>query len=128
MFSWTTPEKEFWCLHKSPLMGHTWRKQSMILQLKSDKGKNQWHFPIKMKLRAPSIIKNLELILCTLYFIIIYLSLMEILKECLMFEHLKKNINMHKLDWKAQYFKSSDVSMLVHGCGISQYPQFNDTI
>ena len=32
--------------------------------------------------------------------------------------------NMHKLGWKAQYFKSADVSMLGHGCGVSQYPQF----
>ena len=24
---------------------------------------------------------------------------------------------MHKLGWKAQYFKSADVSMLGHGCG-----------
>ena len=35
--------------------------------------------------------------------------------------------NMHKFGWKAQYFKSADVSMLVHGCGVSQYPQFYDT-
>ena len=35
--------------------------------------------------------------------------------------------NIHKLGFKAQYFKSDDVSMLVHGCGISQYPQFYDT-
>ena len=34
---------------------------------------------------------------------------------------------MHKFGWKAQYFKSSDVSMLGHGCGVSQYPQFYDT-
>ena len=32
--------------------------------------------------------------------------------------------NMHKIDCKAQYFKSADVSMLGHGCGVSQYPQF----
>ena len=32
--------------------------------------------------------------------------------------------NMHKLGWKAQYFKYADVSMLGHGCGVSQYPQF----
>ena len=36
--------------------------------------------------------------------------------------------NMHKLGWKAQYYKSGDVSMLGHGCGVSQYPQFYDTI
>ena len=35
--------------------------------------------------------------------------------------------NMHKNGWKAQYFKSADVSILVHGCGVSQYPQFYDT-
>ena len=33
---------------------------------------------------------------------------------------------MHKFGWMAQYFKSADVSMLDHGCGISQYPQFYD--
>ena len=31
---------------------------------------------------------------------------------------------MHKFGWKAQYFKSADFSMLGHGCGVSQYPQF----
>ena len=35
--------------------------------------------------------------------------------------------NMHKLVWKSQYFKSADVSMLVYGCGVAQYPQFYDT-
>ena len=35
--------------------------------------------------------------------------------------------NIHKLGWKAQYFKSADVSMLVYGCGVAQYPQFYDT-
>ena len=34
---------------------------------------------------------------------------------------------IHKLGRKAQYFKSADFSMLVHGCGVSQYPQFYDT-
>ena len=34
--------------------------------------------------------------------------------------------NMHKLGWKASYFKSADVSMLGHGCGFSKYPQFYD--
>ena len=32
--------------------------------------------------------------------------------------------NMHKLGWKAQYLKSADVSMLGHGCGVSQYSHF----
>ena len=36
--------------------------------------------------------------------------------------------NMHKLGWKAHLFKSADVSILVHGCGVSQYLQFHDTI
>ena len=35
--------------------------------------------------------------------------------------------NMHKLGWNAQYFKSADVSMLGHSCGVSKYPQFYDT-
>ena len=39
-------------------MVHTWRKQSTISPLKSDKGKNEWHVPIKKKLRAPSIKKS----------------------------------------------------------------------
>ena len=33
---------------------------------------------------------------------------------------------MNKLGWKAQYFKSAGVSILGHGCGVSQYPQFYD--
>ena len=36
--------------------------------------------------------------------------------------------NMQKLGWKAQFFTSSDVSMLSPGCGVSQYPHFDDTI
>ena len=36
--------------------------------------------------------------------------------------------NIHKLGWKAQYFKSADISMLVHSCSVSQYPQFYDRI
>ena len=35
---------------------------------------------------------------------------------------------MHNIGWKVQFFNSADVSMLVHGCGVSQYPQFYDTI
>ena len=34
---------------------------------------------------------------------------------------------MHKLGYKKQYFKSADVSMLGHGYGALQYPQFYDT-
>ena len=34
--------------------------------------------------------------------------------------------NMHKLVWKENYSKSADLSMLGHGCGVSQYPQFYD--
>ena len=32
--------------------------------------------------------------------------------------------NMHKLGWKSQLFKSADVLVLFHGCGVSQYPCF----
>ena len=36
--------------------------------------------------------------------------------------------NMHKLGWKVQFFKSADVMLLGHGCGVSQYPQFYNRI
>ena len=36
--------------------------------------------------------------------------------------------NMHNIDWKAQYFNSTYVSILVLGCGVSQYPQFCERI
>ena len=36
--------------------------------------------------------------------------------------------NIHKLGWKAQLFKSVDVSILFHGCDVSQYPQFYEKI
>ena len=32
--------------------------------------------------------------------------------------------NMQKLGCKEQLFKSADVSILGHGCGVSQYPRF----
>ena len=35
--------------------------------------------------------------------------------------------SMHKIGWKAQYFKSAGVSMLGHGFGVLKYPQFYDT-
>ena len=35
---------------------------------------------------------------------------------------------MHKFGWKEKLFDSADVSMLGHGCGVSQYPQFHDRI
>ena len=35
---------------------------------------------------------------------------------------------MPKLGCKAQLFKSDDVLMLGHGCGVSQYLQFYDRI
>ena len=35
---------------------------------------------------------------------------------------------MHKLGWKAQFFKSIDVPMLGHGYGVSQYSKFYDRI
>ena len=36
--------------------------------------------------------------------------------------------NIHKFGWKAQSFQSADVSMLVHGCSVSQYTQFYERI
>ena len=35
---------------------------------------------------------------------------------------------MHKIGWKYNYFKSDDVSMLVHGCWASQFTQLYDRI
>ena len=35
---------------------------------------------------------------------------------------------MHKICWKANYLKSAYVSMLGHGCGVSQFTQFYDRI
>ena len=35
--------------------------------------------------------------------------------------------NMHKIGWKAQYFKSANDLILGHGCVVLQYPQFYDT-
>ena len=35
---------------------------------------------------------------------------------------------MHKIGWKDNYFKSSGVSMLGHGCGVSQFPQLYEKI
>ena len=36
--------------------------------------------------------------------------------------------NMHKLDWKEQFFNSADVSMLGYGCRVSLCPQFYDRV
>ena len=33
---------------------------------------------------------------------------------------------MHHVGWKANYFKSNDVSMFGHCFGVSQFPQFYD--
>ena len=35
---------------------------------------------------------------------------------------------MYNLGCKVQQFKSADVSVLGHGCDVSQYPQFYDKI
>ena len=36
----------------------------------------------------------------------------------------KKTVrNFHDTGWKNSYHTSADVSMLVYGCGVSQYPQ-----
>ena len=34
--------------------------------------------------------------------------------------------NIHNIGWKADYFKYYDVSMLGCGCGVLQYPQFDE--
>ena len=32
--------------------------------------------------------------------------------------------NMHKIGQNKNHFKSDDVSMMGHGCGVSQFPRF----
>ena len=36
--------------------------------------------------------------------------------------------NIHKLGWKAPFFKSADLSMLGHNFGVSQYPHCYEKI
>ena len=46
-------------------------------------------------------------------------------KEQLSYMNYKKTVKKpHDTGWKNIYFTSADVSMLVYGCGVSQYPQF----
>ena len=35
---------------------------------------------------------------------------------------------MHKIGWKDNYFKSTDISVLGNGCVVSKFPQFYDII
>ena len=35
---------------------------------------------------------------------------------------------MNHIGWKANYFKYADISMLGHGCWVSQFPQLYDRI
>ena len=83
-------KKECRYLLNSTLMVHTWRKLSIISPQKSDREKNICHILIKIMLRDPSFKKNPEVIICTLSFIPIYLSFLDIWKECLMREHTKQ--------------------------------------
>ena len=36
----------------------------------------------------------------------------------------KTFMKLHDDDWRNIFFTSADVDMLVHGCGVSQYPTF----
>ena len=36
-------------------------------------------------------------------------------------------LKMHHIGWNANYFKTSDVSLLVFGCVVSQYSQLYET-
>ena len=48
-----------------------------------------------------------------------------ILMKILMIKIIREQSRiLHDAGWENSYFTSSDVSMLVHGCGVSQYPQF----
>ena len=101
----------------------------MISPLKPDKEKNQWHVLIKKKLRAPSIKRKPGTNTMHTFF---YSNITEFSGnlEGMLDEGTYKIImqNMHKLVWKAQKFKSTEVLMLGHSCSVSQYPQFYDTI
>ena len=56
-------------------------------------------------------------------------SLLKIWKKCLMREHTKQSYRIcTNFGWKAQFFKTADVSILGHGYDVSQYPQFYDRI
>ena len=116
-------KKEYWWLLDSTLMVHAWRKLSMISPLKPEKEKNQWHLLIKNNFRAPSI-KKIQ----TLFYSNIskFAGNLEGMND----EGTYKTTihNMHKLGWKAQFFKSADVLILGHGCGVSHYLQFYDRI
>ena len=79
-------------------------------------------------LRASSIKKTPEVIICTLSFILICLSLLEIWKELLMREHEKQPCIICTILVGRHNYKYADISMLVHGCGVSQYPQFYDIV
>ena len=60
------------------------------------------------------------------FFIQIYQIFLEIWKELFM-RGLKKTVKqLHHVGWEYNHFKSSDVSMLVHSCGVSQFKQFYD--
>ena len=49
----------------------------------------------------------------------------EIFEEKLSYMNYKKTVRkLHNTGWKNNYHTSSDVSKLVHGCGVSKYPQF----
>ena len=101
----------------------------MISPLKSDKGKHGWHVPINKCWGLLKLKKKPETNTMHTFF---YFNISEFAGnlEGMLDEGTYKSTiqNMHKLGWKAQYFKSADVSMLVHVCDPSQYPQFYDTI
>ena len=92
----------------------------MISPLKSDKGKIQWYVPKNKKLRAPPIKKTWKNTMHTFF----YYNISEFAGnlEGILDEGKYRTIvqSTHKLGWKVQYFKSADVSMLGHGCDVSQ--------
>ena len=100
----------------------------MISPLKLDRGKNQQLGQIKKKLRDPSILKKLGNNTMHTFFNNNISEFGGDLEGMLDEINYRPTVhNIHKIGWKAQYFKSADVSMLDQGCGVSQYPQFYDT-
>ena len=81
-----------------------------------------------MKLRDTSIYKHLDIISC-IDFLFKYIQVFWKFGRKAWWRDVQNiHTNVHNICWKENYLKSSDVSMLSHGCGVSQFPQFYEKI
>ena len=94
-------EKKFRCLHNTTLIVHTWRKQSMISQLKSDKGKKAMTCNDKEEVEGSFNGKKIGTNPMHTFFYSIVSDFADNL-EGMLDEGIQKTIiqNMHKLVWK----------------------------